>query len=104
MKQNRKGVDITQAGVESLNNLWTLMLVRKSWHRGRPSGGRDCCGGWCTVKHLVPVSGTAVAESPHTFPALSDVQGASRTRVRHGDLPQTVSTAAMLQLLLVVIL
>lgn len=77
----------------------------------RPTGGRwGTCGyGWwgggnLGVKLLVPVAGAAVAEGPHALPALCDVEGASRTGVRHGDLPEAVLAAATLELLLVMTL
>lgn len=75
----------------------------------RGPGGGNCGRGWWgggnfSVKHLVPVSGAAVAESLDALPALSDVEGAPRAGVRHGDLPEAVPAAAILQLLLVVTL
>lgn len=72
--------------------------------------GRGWCGRrWCgrrnvCVKLLVPVGGAAVAEGPDALPAFGDVEGASHTGVRHGDLPEAVLTAATLELLLVMTL
>lgn len=67
--------------------------------------GRGCCGrrNLC-IKLLVPVGGAAVAEGPDALPAFGDVEGASHTGVRHGDLPEAVLTAATLELLLVMTL
>lgn len=87
--------------------------MKHTKQRSRPlwtgDDGGSCGRGWrgggnLGVKRLVPVSGAAVAEGQDALPALCDVEGASRTGVRHGDLPEAILTAATLQLLLVMTL
>lgn len=82
------------------------MSVRNGWRNGgvRSSGHGWRGGGEQNVIHLSPVTGAAVTESQDALGALGDVQGTSRAGVRHRYVPEAVSTAATLQLLIVVTL
>lgn len=82
------------------------MSVRDGWRNGgvRSSGHGWRGGGEQNVIHLASVIGAAVTESQDALRALGDVEGPSRAGVRHRYVPEAVSTAATLQLPVVVTL